>query len=88
MSNSSFRESCKNSGPPGIVTTASALRRPLPRMPASSTFFGGQLEGRAAIEGAHRNIFDTIYGDSRASFMLRSIRILRPDVAIVFARAH
>src|SRR5215469_9765635 len=37
---------------------------------------------------AHRNIFETIYGGSHASFMLRSIRFLRPDVAVVFARAH
>ncbi len=41
--------------------------------------FGGQLDGRAAIEAAHRR---------HASFVLRSIRFLRPDVAVVFARAH
>ena len=50
--------------------------------------FGGQLDGRAAIEAAHQNIFETIYKGSHASFMLRSIRFLRPDVAVVFARAH
>ena len=50
--------------------------------------FGGQLDGRVAIEAAHRNIFETIYKGSHASFMLRSIRFLRPDVAVVFARAH
>jgi uncharacterized protein (TIGR02246 family) len=50
--------------------------------------FGGQLDGRAAIEAAHRHIFETIYSGSRASFVLRSIRFLRPDVALVFARAH
>ena len=50
--------------------------------------FGGQLDGRPAIEGAHRVIFNTIYKDSHASFMLRSIRFVRPDVAVVFARAH
>jgi len=50
--------------------------------------FGGQLDGRAAIEAAHRNIFETIYKGSHVSFMLRSIRFLRPDVAVVFARAH
>ena len=50
--------------------------------------FGGQLDGRTAIEAAHRVIFNTIYRGSHASFMLRSIRFLRPDVAIVFARAH
>ena len=47
--------------------------------------FGGQLDGRTAIEAAHRVIFSTIYRGSHASFMLRSIRFLRPDVAVVFA---
>ncbi|HSB13526.1 MAG TPA: SgcJ/EcaC family oxidoreductase [Bryobacteraceae bacterium] len=50
--------------------------------------FGGQLDGRTAIEAAHRVIFNTIYRGSHASFPLRSIRFLRPDVAVVFARAH
>ena len=44
--------------------------------------FGGQLDGRTAIEAAHRVIFDTIYRGSHASFMLRSIRFVRPDVAV------
>jgi uncharacterized protein (TIGR02246 family) len=50
--------------------------------------FGGQLDGRDAIEAVHRHIFETIYRGSHASFALRSIRFLRPDVAVVFARAH
>ena len=50
--------------------------------------FGGQLDGRPAIEAAHRHIFDTIYKDSHASFALQSIRFLRPDIAVVFARAQ
>ena len=50
--------------------------------------FGGQLDGRTAIEAAHRVIFNTIYSGSHASFMLRSIRFVRPDVAVVFALAH
>ncbi len=50
--------------------------------------FGGQLDGRAAIEASHRHIFETIYRGSHARFALRSIRFLRPDVAVVFARAH
>jgi uncharacterized protein (TIGR02246 family) len=50
--------------------------------------FGGQLDGRPAIEAAHRHIFNTIYRGSHASFTLRSIRFVRPDVAILFARAH
>ena len=50
--------------------------------------YGGQLDGHTAIEAAHRHIFDTIYKGSHATFTLRNIRFLRPDVAIVFARAH
>jgi uncharacterized protein (TIGR02246 family) len=48
--------------------------------------YGGQLDGRTAIEAAHRVIFDTIYRGSRASLTLRSIRFVRPDVAVVFVR--
>ncbi len=50
--------------------------------------FGGQLDGRAAIEAAHRDIFETIYRGSNASFVLRGIRFLRPDVAVIFARTQ
>ena len=50
--------------------------------------FGGQLDGRPAIEAAHRNIFATIYRGSHANFALRSIRFVRPDVAVVFAQAQ
>jgi uncharacterized protein (TIGR02246 family) len=50
--------------------------------------YGGQLDGRAAIEGSHRVIWETIYKGSRASFTLRNIRFLRSDVAVLFANAH
>jgi uncharacterized protein (TIGR02246 family) len=50
--------------------------------------FGGQLDGRAAIEAAHRYIFETIYRGSHASFALRSMRFVRPDVAVVFSVAQ
>ena len=50
--------------------------------------FGGQLDGRPAIEASHRVIFDTIYKSSHASFTLRSVRALRPGVAIAFSQAH
>ena len=50
--------------------------------------FGGQLDGRRAIAGSHRAIFDTIYKDSHVSFSIRSIRFARADVAIVFSKAH
>ena len=48
--------------------------------------YGGQLDGRAAIEGAHRAIFDTIYKSSRMSAEIRNIRWLRPDVAVMWIR--
>ncbi len=50
--------------------------------------FGGQLDGRPAIEASHRRIFDTIYKGSRATFTPLGIRFVRPDVAVVFSRAH
>ena len=50
--------------------------------------FGGQLDGRVAIEAAHRNIFDTIYKGSALGIELRSVRFVRPDVAVAFARMH
>jgi uncharacterized protein (TIGR02246 family) len=50
--------------------------------------FGGQLDGRAAIEAAHRHIFETIYRGSHANFVLRSMRFLRDDVAVLFARCQ
>jgi uncharacterized protein (TIGR02246 family) len=50
--------------------------------------FGGQLDGRTDIETSHRVIFNTIYKGSHASFKLRSIRFVRPDVAVVFAKAQ
>src|SRR6266566_1760296 len=86
MSKSS-RESCNKSKPRGIVTTASALQLCLARTPTSSKSLG--TVGRAACHrGAHRHIFETIYRGSHATFVLRSIRFLRPDVAVVFARCH
>ena len=50
--------------------------------------FGGQLDGRPAIEASHRVIFDTIYKGSHASFTARGIRFIRPDVAMLLAQAR
>ena len=50
--------------------------------------YGGQLDGRHAIEASHRIIFDTIYKGSQARFTLQNIRVIRPGVAVVFSRAH
>src|SRR5215831_14525240 len=46
--------------------------------------FGGQLDGRDAVEASHRSIFDTIYRGSRVGLSIRSIRFLGTEVAIVF----
>jgi len=46
--------------------------------------FGGQLDGRAAIEASHRIIIDTIYKGSYVTFAIRTIRPLGPDAAVVF----
>src|SRR5881398_633843 len=50
--------------------------------------FGGQLDGRDAVEASHRSIFGTIYKNSRVSFAIRGIRFLGPEVAIVFTQSH
>jgi uncharacterized protein (TIGR02246 family) len=50
--------------------------------------YGGQLDGRRAIEASHRVIFDTIYKGSQARFTLQSIRAVGPGIAVVFSRAH
>ena len=50
--------------------------------------YGGQIDGRAAIEAAHRQIFDTVYRGSRNSFSIEGIRLVRPDVAIALVRAR
>ena len=50
--------------------------------------YGGQLDGRAVIDASHRVIFGTIYKGSRLAFKFRTVRFLRPEVALVFADAH
>jgi hypothetical protein len=84
----SSRESCNKSKPPGIVTTSVSLAAAFAEDANFIQIFGGRLDGRAPIEAAHRHIFETIYRGSHASFVPRSMRFLRPDVAVVFARAH
>jgi len=44
---------------------------------------GMTLKGREAIEAGHTQIFTTIYKDSRNAATIKSVRFLRPDVAIV-----
>src|SRR5215469_8232246 len=49
---------------------------------------GGHFHGRSDIEHGHRMIFDTIYKGSHNNFAVEGTRFVRPDVAIVFVRAH
>ncbi|HEY7303855.1 MAG TPA: SgcJ/EcaC family oxidoreductase [Bryobacteraceae bacterium] len=45
--------------------------------------YGGQIDGRTAIQQAHRAIFEGIYKGSSNQYTIRSVRFIRPDVAIV-----
>jgi len=49
---------------------------------------GMYLKGRAAIESAHQRIFDTIYKDTQITLVVKQIRFLRPDVAVVHVEGH
>ncbi len=44
---------------------------------------GMHIKGRAANAESHQRIFDTIYKDSNIAPVIKQIRFLRPDVAIV-----
>ena len=49
---------------------------------------GGFFHGSRDIEHGHRTIFDTIYKGSHNRYELEKVRLLRPDVAVVFVRAN
>ncbi len=49
---------------------------------------GGFFHGSRDIEHGHRVIFDTIYKGSRNRFEIEKVRLIRPDVAVVFIHAH
>lgn len=44
---------------------------------------GRYIKGRATIERAHQQIFDTIYKDTTIKLTVKQIRFLRPDVAVI-----
>ncbi len=44
---------------------------------------GMKSKGRDEIEKGHRQIFSTIYRESKNTGVVKSIRFLRPDVAVV-----
>ena len=45
------------------------------------------LRGREAIAGGHAAIFRTIYAGSKNHYTVESVRLLRPDVALVHVHA-
>ncbi|HVQ39221.1 MAG TPA: SgcJ/EcaC family oxidoreductase [Pyrinomonadaceae bacterium] len=49
---------------------------------------GMYFQGRAAIEKAHQQIFDTSHKRTTLSLSVRQIRFLRPDVALVHLSGH
>jgi uncharacterized protein (TIGR02246 family) len=49
---------------------------------------GMYLKGRATIEKAHQQIFDTIFKNTTVSITVKQLRFLRPDVAIVHITSH
>ena len=46
------------------------------------------FKGRAAIETAHQQIFDTIFKETTLSLTVRQVRFLRPDVAVAHVNGH
>ena len=49
---------------------------------------GMHIRGREAIDKGHQRIFDTIYKDSALSLVVRQVRFIRPDVALVHVAGH
>jgi uncharacterized protein (TIGR02246 family) len=45
---------------------------------------GAHYQGRETIQQGHQQIWDTIYKGSRTVYQIERIRMVRPDVAIVF----
>lgn len=49
---------------------------------------GMYIKGRAVIEKAHQQIFDTVYKETTVKLTVKQIRFLRPDVAVVHVSGH
>lgn len=49
--------------------------------------FAQHLDGRPAIANHHAQLFDTVYRDTRLSDVDVSVRLIRPDVAVVVMRS-
>ena len=70
------------------VYDAKAFAAPFAENAVFIHIYGGQLDGRAAIEEGHRFIFDGVYKGSTNSATVREVRFLRPDVALVLWEGH
>lgn len=51
------------------------------------TVLGKHYNGRGPIDAGHRQIFDTIYKESRNRYTIEGVRFVRPDVVVVFVSA-
>lgn len=49
---------------------------------------GMYIKGRAVIESQHQRIFDTIFKDTSLTLVVKQIRFLRADVAVVHVEGH
>jgi len=49
---------------------------------------GAHIKGRAANAAEHQQIFDTIYKDSSITPVIKQIRFLRPDVAVIHGESN
>ncbi|HLH53801.1 MAG TPA: SgcJ/EcaC family oxidoreductase [Verrucomicrobiae bacterium] len=49
---------------------------------------GGHFSGHNSIERGHRAIFDTIYKGSTNRYTVQKIRLLAPNIALVFVLAE
>ena len=49
---------------------------------------GMHIKGRPAIAGGHQAIFDSFYKETFIKNEVKSIRYLRPDIAVVHVDAH
>ncbi len=49
---------------------------------------GMHIKGRAANAESHQHIFDTIYKDSSIVPIVKQIRFLRPDIAVVHGESN
>ena len=49
---------------------------------------GAHIKGRKIIAEQHQRIFDTIFKDTKIVLVVKQLRFLRPDVAVVHVSGH